>query len=197
MNSDNIDFTALWSGQKTASPDRAALFSKINAYKHAQKRKLLASNLMLTMTGLFIGFIWFYFKPEFITTKLGIVLILLAILAWLFASNKMYSLLKPIDLTQTNRSHLQSLMALQSKQRFMHSTMTNLYFLLLSGGLALYLFEYTTRMTAVWAVSAYCITGLWVLFNWFVFRPRLIRKQRAALDEMIAKVELLSQQMEE
>lgn len=195
MNSDKINFAELWAGQKTSAPDREAIFAKINAYQRKQKRKLLASNLLLAATALFIAFVWIYFKPEFISTKFGIVLILLAILAWLLASNKLYSSLKPLDATQDNRSHLEALLAIQSRQRFLHGTMINLYFLLLSAGLALYLFEYTSRMPHVWAAISYGITGVWVLLNWFVFRPRLIRKQRESLTEMIRKLEALNQQM--
>ena len=79
----------------------------------------------------------------------------------------------------------------------MHTTMMNIYFALLSAGLALYMFEYTRRMSLVAGVVAYGVTAAWILVNWFYFRPKQIKKQQAELDKVIAKMESINGQLEE
>ena len=74
--------------------------------------------------------------------------------------------------------------------------MLNVYFILLLLGLALYMFEYTSRMTLLSGILAYSITGAWILFNWFYIRPRQIKKQQRKLDVVIARVEAVNEQLD-
>ena len=77
----------------------------------------------------------------------------------------------------------------------METTMMNLYFILLSLGIALYMYEYTQRMSTFWGIFTYAITSIWILFNWFYLRPKQIKKQRAKLDAIIAKFEMVNNQL--
>lgn len=78
----------------------------------------------------------------------------------------------------------------------MHTTMLNVYFILLSAGIGLYMYEYTSRMTMLWGIFAYGITLAWILINWFCLRPKQIKKQQSKLDEIITKFKKLNQQLE-
>lgn len=78
----------------------------------------------------------------------------------------------------------------------MHTTMLNLYFVLLSTGIGLYMFEYASRMTMFWGLFTYAITAVWILFNWLYLRPRQIKKQQTKLDEIISKFESINKQLD-
>jgi len=57
------------------------------------------------------------------------------------------------------------------------------------------MYEYTSRMKPLWAIITYGITSIWILYNWFYLRPKQIKKQKAKLDEIISKFEMLNMQL--
>lgn len=193
--SDNINFKDIWAKQTSVAPNSEILISEIKKMKQSNLRKLVLTNLLLIATSIFIILIWIYFQPQLITTKIGIMLIILAMVIFLFAYNKSYSLFKSHMNSQSNSDYLKDLLAIKAKQRFMETTMMNLYFILLSLGIALYMYEYTQRMSTFWGIFTYGITSIWILFNWFYLRPKQIKKQRAKLDAIIAKFEMLNNQL--
>jgi len=193
----NINLNDLWAKQTSVVPNPENLMSEIKIMKQLNLRKLVLANVLLITTSVFIILIWVYYQPQWITTKIGIILIILAMAIYLFAYNKSYSLFRDRMNPQSNRDYLKDLLAIKAKQLFMQTTMLNLYFVLLSAGIGLYMYEYTSRMTAFWAIFTYGITALWVFLNWFYFRPRQIKKQQSKLDEIIRKIELLNEQLDE
>lgn len=193
--SDNINFKDIWAKQTSVAPNSEILISEIKKMKQSNLRKLVLTNLLLIATSIFIILIWIYFQPQLLTTKIGIMLIILAMVIFLFAYNKSYSLFKSHMNSQSNSDYLKDLLAIKAKQRFMETTMMNLYFILLSLGIALYMYEYTQRMSTFWGIFTYAITSIWILFNWFYLRPKQIKKQRAKLDAIIAKFEMVNNQL--
>lgn len=191
-----INFGDLWAKQTSIEPDPENLILQINKIKRSNFRKLISLNLMLIAVSVFIVLIWGYFKPQLLTTKLGIILIILAITIYLYAYNKSYSLFKPGMGLQSNSDYLKDLLSIKSKQQFMHAVMLNVYFVLLSAGIGMYMLEYTSRMTTFMEIFVYVITAIWILINWFYFRPRQIKKQRVKLDEIIRQVENLNKQLD-
>ena len=196
MNS-NINFNELWAKQKTGEPNKEDLLSKINKFKKSNLKRLIITNLLLIITSLFIIFIWVYYQPQMITTKIGIILTILAMVIFVIAYNKSFALFRKTTNTQSNSEYLKDLLAIKAKQQFMQTTMLNLYFVLLSTGIGLYMYEYTQLMTAFWGIFAYGITSIWILFNWFYLRPKQIKKQQSKLDEIIGKFEMLNEQLNE
>ena len=49
----------------------------------------------------------------------------------------------------------------------------------------------------VWGLVTYGITFIWILFNWLYLRPKQIKKQRAKLDTIINKFEMVNKQLDE
>jgi len=170
---------------------------KIDNFKKSNRKKIIFINVIFVLTTLFILFIWYYYQPQLITTKIGIVLSILAMAIFAISSNQSLLLFKKTNESENNRNYLKNLLAIKEKQQFLQTTMLNLYFVLLSTGIALYMYEYTSSMTTFWAVFSYGITGLWILFNWFYLRPRQIKKQRAKLNEIINKFENIQTQLDQ
>ncbi|MDQ6471477.1 hypothetical protein RB619_12555 [Flavobacterium sp. LHD-80] len=195
-NDNNIDFKDLWKKQTVSQPDMQDLLSRVSKFKKASLRSLWMTNILLFATSAFIIFIWIYYQPQLISTKIGIVLTILAMVIYLFVSNKLFSNYKDIDATQTNQEYLQKLILIQKKQQFLQTTMMSLYFLLLTTGICLYMYEYTSRMTVLGASLTYGITLLWILFNWFYIRPKQIKKQQDKINALIEKFEEVNNQLE-
>lgn len=191
-----INFNELWAKQTSIEPNPKQLLLQISKMKRMYLRKLVITNLMLIAVSVFIVLIWVYYQPQLLSTKIGIILIILAMAVFLFAYNKSYTLFKENINSKSNTDYLKELLVIKSKQQFMHTTMLNVYFILLSAGIGLYMYEYTSRMTIFWGIVAYGITLIWILLNWFYLRPKQIKKQQLKLDDMITKFKQLNKQLE-
>jgi hypothetical protein len=196
-NNNNIDFRDLWKQQTVSPPNMEELLSKLKHFKRVSLRKLIMTNVLLIATSVFIGFIWYKYQPQFISTKIGIVLIIFAMALYLFIYNKLVSFYKTIDGNQSNAEYLQKLVSIKTKQQFLQSRVLSLYFILLGSGLSLYMYEYTSRMTIFWGIIAYGVTLGWVGFTWFYLRPKEIKKEQGRINGLIAKFEALNKQLEE
>lgn len=190
-----IDFKNLWQQQPVNPPDIEALLVEAREFKIKNMRKMILANLLLIATGCFIIFIWYYYQPQLMTTKMGIVLILLAMVLYLFFYNKLFNVLKTISSNQTNKKYLENLIEYNTKQRFLQTTLSKLYFIMLSLGLALYMIEYTLLMSLFWALITYALTLGWIAFCWFYIAPKTIRKQQGKLDELINRFKKINHQL--
>lgn len=193
----NIDFKNIWKQQTSHKPSIEELLGRLKKFRNENLRKLIIMNILLITVSLFIALIWYHYQPQLISTKIGIVLVILAMIIFLIAYNKLFKIFYKIDNTQSNVEHLQNLYVLKNKQKFMQTTMLNLYFIMLFLGIVLYLYEYTSRMTLISGMITYGITLAWIGFNWFYIRPKTIRKQQAKLDGLINKFEEINNQLKE
>ncbi|ROI01200.1 hypothetical protein EGI16_18635 [Chryseobacterium sp. G0240] len=193
----NIDFKNIWKQQTSNKPSIEELLGKLKKFRHENLRKLILANIMLISTSLAIAFIWYRYQPQLITTKIGIVLVILAMLIFLFAYNRLFMVFYRIDNTQSNHEYLQNLYTVRNKQKFMQTTMLNIYFMMLFVGLCFYMYEYTSKMPAMSSAVAYAAVLIWIGFNWFYIRPKTIRKQQSKLDGLINKFEEINNQFKE
>ncbi|MDZ4667354.1 MAG: hypothetical protein SGJ00_05665 [bacterium] len=185
----NIDFKNIWQQQKVNEPNKDELVKKLKKYKSSSLRKLILSNVLLIATSVLIILIWIKFQPQFLTTKLGIVMVILAMVIFLFSYNKQLPIFNKIDHIKSNQDYLNSLKKLKLKQKYLQTHIMNLYFILLLAGICLYMYEYALRMTASGAIITYLVTLTWIAFNWFYIRPKTIKKQQLQLDEIISRFE--------
>lgn len=191
----NIDFKDLWKQQAVSPPNIEDLFSKLKHFKKASLRKLIITNVLLIATCVFILFIWYWYQPGFISTKIGIILMVLAMVIYLFAYNKLIGFYQTIDADQSNSEYLQQLISIKTKQQFLQSAMMRFYFILLGSGLCLYMYEYASRMTIVWGIIAYAVSLGWMGFVWFYLRPKEIKKEQDKVNGLIAKFEAVNKQL--
>ncbi|UEQ74531.1 hypothetical protein [Chryseobacterium arthrosphaerae] len=193
----NIDFKNIWKQQTSNKPDMEELLGRLKKFKNENLRRLVVTNLLLIATCTGIAFVWYRYQPELVTTKIGIVLVIAAMVIFLLAYNKLFMVFYKIDNTQSNSEYLQNLYVVKNKQKFMHTTMLNIYFIMLFTGLILYMYEYTSKMSFSSSAIAYIAIVAWIGFNWFYLRPRTIKKQQAKLDGLIAKFEEINNQLKE
>ena len=196
MDNNNIDFKDLWKKQTVSQPNIEDLMARLKQFKKAAVRSLWVANFLLAITSVFIIFIWYYFQPQFISTKIGIVLTILSMAFYLTFYNRLMNNYKNIDANQTNHEYLQKLIEIKKKQQFMQSTVLSWYFVVLLTGICLYMYEYASRMTVLYALLTYGVTLLWIGFNWFYLRPKQIKKQQEKINQLIGKFEEVNAQLE-
>jgi predicted signal transduction protein with EAL and GGDEF domain len=196
MDNNNIDFKDLWKKQTVNQPDMEDLLARLQQFKKVGLRCLWITNLLLFATSAFIIFIWFYYQPQFISTKIGIVLTILGMMIYLLVYNKLLGNYKNIATTQTNQEYLQKLILIKKKQQFLQTKMMSLYFILLTVGICLYMYEYASRMTVLGASLTYGITLFWMAFNWLYIHPKQTKKQQSKINELITKFESINAQLQ-
>ena len=193
----NIDLKKIWNTQKIETPNVEILYNKANKLKSRSFLKLVVVNIALLLTIIFFGFIWYYYQPELITTKIGIVITMLAMLIFLLPFNKQFSLLTKNKAEPNSKEYLQQLIKLKEMQVSQQTTILSVYFILLALGVGLYIFEYVSKMTITWGIMTYAITTFWFAINWFYLRPRAITKQNAKHNTLLAEFEKLNNQMKD
>ena len=193
----NIDFKDLWKKQSISQPDINEIMDKLKLFKKTSLRRLILTNVMLIATCVLILLIWFYYQPQWVSTKIGIVLNVAIMAIYLVVYNKLFDSYKEMDKTYSNAEYLQKLIVIKTKQKFLQSKMLSIYFLVLGLGLSLYMYEYTAMMTLFWGIFAYAVTFFWMGFVWFYLRPRQIVKENLKIDTLIDKFQRINNQLEE
>ncbi len=195
MENNSIDIKELWNKQEVPAANQSGLFSRIRRFRRKGIGKLLILNILLLLTILFATFIWIYFQPQLISTKIGILLTVLAMGIVMAYSSRLLPFYRKIDENCSNLDYLNELYAVKNKMDFIQTKILNLYFALLSLGIGLYMYEYIADMPLKSGIMAYSAFFLWVGINWFVLRPRIIRKNRQKMNRLIEQVEKIKRQL--
>ncbi|MCB0507408.1 MAG: hypothetical protein R2739_00105 [Chitinophagales bacterium] len=197
MDTNQINFNELWSKQESTPPDIKELSKKIHSFKRKNILRIILTNVVLAGTIAFIIFVWMHYQPQLLTTKIGIILTVLAMVIYIIVTNNTISLFKKTTTVASNQEYLQNLLAIKQKQQFINTTIMKIYFILLSIGIGLYMIEYASRMSFWGAIVTYAITFAWILFNWIYTRPRKIKKQEQKMNEIISKLEEIQSQLKQ
>ncbi len=148
----------------------------------------------LCATVLIIGAIGLLCEFKYSSTKLGLIVVLLAVLGGITVNAQLLRILqKMVDSTADNNAYLQQLIIYRNKQRAIQTKGLTIYFLALTGGLLMYMFEFLMRDLR-FGIVAYSITLAWIGFAWFYLRPRAIKKQEEKINHLIAQLENVSRQ---
>lgn len=189
MDSNDLYFKDLWKKQSASKPNIEDLLARVRQFKKVSLRRLWITNILLAATCISIIFIWYYCQPEFLSTKIGIVVTISTMVIYLVVYNRLMTIYKNIDITLDNQEYLKQLILIKKKEQFMQSTMLSLYFISLGTGIASYMYEYVVRMSIFWRSFTYGVTFLWMMFNWFFLRPKHIKKEQAKINALIEKFE--------
>ena len=191
----NLDLKKIWGKQYIPTTDVKEVFKKIEIYKSSKRKKAVMLNVLLFFTILFILFIWIYFKPLFISTKIGIVLTLFAMMLVIFFNSKMKNTFSKINENQSNVDYLNNLKSIKKQENYLQNKIMSVYFILLSLGIVLYIYEYLSMMKPIVQSVFYLALILWIGFNWFVLRPRIIKKNQREINDLIEQLERIENQL--
>lgn len=195
--STEIDFKALWKREKTNAPDVSEIFAKANRLNRCSRKRIVICNVMLSLTIILLAIIWWDLHPRLITTKIGLTLMIGAMVIFIITTNQLSPLLAKANLETDTNSFLLQMIRIKHKQEFINKTITTIYFLMLAVGLGLYFIEYISRGNLIFQVCVYVTTLIFLAINWFYITARTVRKQRKAINEIIAKLEEVNGQLGE
>jgi hypothetical protein len=193
----STDFKALWNNEGSKVPDIQEIFAKANKLNQSTRRKIWWENIVLGITAIFIAWVWWHYQPKMITTQVGLVMVIGGIVMYIVVTNQMFSLLTDGDAGTDSRKYLAQMIRVKQKQEFIGTTLMGGYYILLSAGLGLYLIEYSARGSLLFKVLFYGLTFGWIIFCWFYFVPKRIKKQRKAMNGIIEKLEEVNRQLGE
>ena len=195
--SDFNDIQNLWQSQPAVKiPDVELIIKAANKNRKQMITKNVLALVTLGGTLIFSAYIGLVADFQFVTTKLGIVIIMISISAALIINSQLLSLiLNKTNDVASNQDYLNQLIAYRNKQRFFQTKGIAAYFLLLTLGFILYLYEFYARNHA-FGIKAYATTLLWIAFAWFYLRPRRIKKQEKKINDLISQIESISGQLE-
>ena len=187
----------LWQNQPQAQiPDVAAIEKAVNKNRRQMIAKNVISLVTLGGTLVFIGYIGIVVDFKFLTTRLGIVLIMISIMAALVVNSQLLMLiLKGKDTALDNQEYLQQLIRYQNKQRFFQTKGMLVYYALMTIGFVFYLYEFYAR-NAMFGLAAYALTLSWIAFAWFYIHPKAVQKQEKKINDMIEQIKSVSAQLD-
>lgn len=185
----------LWQQTPIAPPNWEA-FAQMATEREVKKRnERNRVNFLLGGTIAFVAFIAFAYWPMQWHTLLGIVLTEASMLIYLWQFNR-NSKTWPEALSTTNaRQYLTWLRQDRQREVYLGRQLMTTYFLMLSTGILLYMWEFAQRMPGWYGWLAYAMAIGWFGVNWLVFRPRILKKREAATNRLIEQLEALQEQL--
>ena len=193
-----MDFKGLWKSYEGGqAPDFQEIRQKAEKYKKQNRQKAIAVLVTVLLTITFIAFIGYHYQSDIITTKLGMIFSVLAILSFGVIYSQSIPLLFNLGFEMNNSQYLSQFQRLKAKQEFIQTKAISGYFILLTLGLVLYMIEFVNRMPMVWAIASYVMLLAWVGLNWFYFRRKMIKQQTAQIDQLINQLKRIESQLDE
>ena len=188
----NID--QLWQQAVEPSPDWQQFATQLAAMESKKRNEKNRVNFLLGVTIAFVAFIAFAYWPLQWSTLTGIVLTEASMLLYLWQYNH-HIRVRTVGLLSSNaHEYLNYLRKERLKQHYLGRKLMTAYFILLSSGVLLYMWEFVQRMPGWYGWLAYGLAIGWFALNWLVFRPRILKKKDAELNQNIQKLEALQQQ---
>ncbi|WP_312769545.1 hypothetical protein [Epilithonimonas sp.] len=193
----NYNFQDIWKQKETIAPDSQSIIKKANNYK--RKRLLIDIRMLACMLATAAGIIviWNLIDFQMFTTRLGIILILIAIgmYAYLFTQN--INVISKINPSTSNQEYLSAIKKLEKQQIYMQTRGISIYYILLGVGFVFYFYEFALRMSLLGVVLSYGLTFFWMAVTWFFIRPKQVRKQKEKIADVINSLESLEKGFEE
>lgn len=183
------EIEGMWQQQeKKALPDASEIVKKTKK----MRRKIIVKHTIgisiLVLTFIYISTFLFTYQFAYTTTYIGIIVVLLTVVMGIAFRSQLIGIMLPkSDILSDSKHHLDQNLIYQSRLKFFHKAGSSLYYLSLSAGLVLYLYEFASR--DFWfGIAAYAITGVWIVFSWFYLRKRNIEKHERKIDEYIEEL---------
>ena len=189
---DNFDeLKNIWQQMPAQSlPSVQEINQRARAYQRSTRRKYVISILYMVVTLVVIASIGYFIEPVYVTTRIGVVIIIIAIVLTIVSQSQLLSILSRRESVELDSRHyLQQLIEYRKRTQRVQTTILSLYFLLLVIGLGLYMFEYVMKMTLSYQIVTVLLTTSWIALNWFYLRPLQIRKKNAKTNEIISQLE--------
>lgn len=185
----------IWNQQKVPHQEYETFLNKAKSYAKQEKLKIYKANILLVGTCIIIAAIWWFYQPQYISTKIGIVIAILTMLIYLFYFNEAYRLIFQPSEEIESKQFLEKLRHFKKKQQVLQTKGINLYLFFIFLGVSLYIYEYASLMSLTGQIITYAVVIAWFALNWLYFKPRIIKKQRKKLNQVIADLQKIEDQL--
>lgn len=192
------DIQDLWKSRQTkALPTAAELMKEARKSRARMVRMNLLAIVTLTFTVIVIAGVLGKYDFEYVTTRIGALLVILTVIAAIFLNSQLLHIILSAANSETDsRQYLRELLRYREKQRFFQTTGISVYFILLSIGMGLYFYEFLAA-DLKFGLIVYGVSFAWVLIAWIWIRPRSVRKHEKRLNLLIEQVEQVVKQLDE
>ena len=189
------DIKNIWQKRDVSVPAFEDMIKKIKKNRRSIILKNIFGSLSLVLVLAVVLAVSFGFDFEYLTTRVGIILMVLAILGALIMNTQLLKIiLSRIDDSSDSSSYLKELIRYHDTQRIIQTKGITIYFLVLTTGLLLYLFEFFMQ-DKMSGLMGYALTIGWLAFVWFYLRPKTIKKQEEKIRQLIKQTEIISNQL--
>lgn len=194
--STEIDFKSLWNKQPATDMPTKEIFAKADKIKRWTRNRIIAQNFTLIAASIFIVYVGWNIDHVKLTTKIGVVLMVVGMVSYLVVYNQIIPAAFKTDVESDSHEYLKQLIRIKRKEDFLNKVMTNIYFTLLTVGMFLYLLQFAERMITFTGACFFIITFVFMGICWYL-QPRFIRKKQKALNDVIARLQEVNKQLEE
>lgn len=191
----DIDIRSFWKGQPIPAIDLSAMRRKI---RHFRLRRIVEAYLVIALMALALVFgmaIWIFWTPELAVTKVGIALTVVGFILPVLSYGRSLRLYHGLKADCSNIDYMNRLLEIKRQEHRQLHIVLDLYFMFLSSGFSLYIYEYTFCRSSCLGIVAYSLLFLWISINWFVFRPYMIRKRNSKFSDLIKNIEDCMEQL--
>ena len=190
------DLQDTWKNQDAPElPGSEIIKKNIMKLKNDLGRKYLFAILSLSATAVVMLLLLFFIDFEYVTSQLALILLTVTLA---IAISKLIKLRKNIfkadKLQHSSKDYLAHLKKFKAEQLALQQRGMDWYFTLMTAFMYLYFWGIYKTSTMV-GISAYILTTLWILFVWFYMRPRQAAKYNQRINNLIAEVEGLENQL--
>lgn len=149
------NFHEIWNKKNTDIPNIKEIKGKASSYRKKQIWATIFQLFSLCISTGMIIWVWFRFPYLNILTKSGMILIFMALLMYIFQNFQKINIISKINPSVNNQEYLNILKTLQKKNFYMQTKGITIYYITLSLGMALYLFEFAMRMSLMGGMLTY------------------------------------------
>jgi len=193
----NYNFQEIWNQKNTDIPDIKEIKERAEKYRKKEVLKNIGLIALLVLCAVLVITIWIFIDLSFFSTRLGIILVILAVCSYAFLVYQNVNILNKVNTSATNQEYLMAMKKTEQQQIYMQTKGLGLYYLTLSLGFTLYFYEFALKMSWEGSLLTYGLTFLWFAISWFFIRPRQIKKQKEKISAVISSLEKLGKSFEE
>ena len=196
--STEVDLKALWNKEEAKDiPDTKELLKKAGSLRKAARIRLIIQSVVLVAVVAILLGVGLNIDHKQLTTTIGLVLMLAAIISYLIATNQLLPMLFKSDIEGSSQEYLSQLIRIKRKNEFLDKVMINIYFGLLMVGFSLYMVQFSMKMSTAWAVFLYVITLACLTVTWIYSRTHEIKRTIKPLSDTIKRLEAVNEQLHE
>lgn len=191
-----IDFNKLWNQKKGPEKNPSGLKNALKKVKRKKISRIIMLVFLLLCTIAFLLLIRNTYTPKLFTTELGYFFILSAIVMMLLIYSRVINFQKHQQPDIDSRRFLHSLENIYKLEFFISGKIIRWYFILLSLGVCLVIYEFVIPMETSLKILTYALTIGWLAFNWFYIKPQIIKKRQKEFHQINEKISALKKQLE-